>query len=118
MEMHEVTKELFGPLALLAGDWEGSDGIDFSFHHEEGETGFTPYLEKVQLKPFGPVDNGTQHLYGLDYRMAAWRMTELDQDPFHTEVGYWLYDAEAKVLSRCFMVPRGSVLIASGRSGT
>jgi len=114
MEMHEVTKELFGPLALLAGDWEGSDGIDFSFHHEEDATGFTPYLEKVQLKPFGPVDNGTQHLYGLDYRMAAWRMTELDQDPFHTEVGYWLYDAEAKVLSRCFMVPRGSVLIASG----
>ena len=25
------------------------------------------------MKPFGPVDNGAQHLYGLDYRMAAWR---------------------------------------------
>ena len=115
MELHEVTQELFGPLAHLAGEWEGSDGMDFSFHHEEEATGFTPYMEKVQLKPFGPVDNGEQHLYGLDYRMAAWRMTELDQDPFHTEVGYWLYDAEAKILSRCFMVPRGSVLIASGQ---
>ena len=115
MELHEVTQELFGPLAHLAGEWEGSDGMDFSFHHEEEATGFTPYMEKVQLKPFGPVDNGEQHLYGLDYRMAAWRMTELDQDPFHTEVGYWRYDAEAKILSRCFMVPRGSVLIASGQ---
>ena len=115
MELNEVTQELFGPLAHLAGEWEGSDGMDFSFHHEEDATGFTPYMEKVQLKPFGPVDNGEQHLYGLDYRMAAWRMTELDQDPFHTEVGYWLYDAEAKILSRCFMVPRGSVLIASGQ---
>ena len=115
MELHEVTQELFGPLAHLAGEREGSDGMDFSFHHEEEATGFTPYMEKVQLKPFGPVDNGEQHLYGLDYRMAAWRMTELDQDPFHTEVGYWLYDAEAKILSRCFMVPRGSVLIASGQ---
>ena len=115
MELHEVTQELFGPLAHLAGEWEGSDGMYFSFHHEEEATGFTPYMEKVQLKPFGPVDNGEQHLYGLDYRMAAWRMTELDQDPFHTEVGYWLYDAEAKILSRCFMVPRGSVLIASGQ---
>ena len=115
MELHEVTQELFGPLAHLAGEWEGSDGMDFSFHHEEEATGFTPYMEKVQLKPFGPVDNGEQLLYGLDYRMAAWRMTELDQDPFHTEVGYWLYDAEAKILSRCFMVPRGSVLIASGQ---
>ena len=77
MELHEVTQELFGPLAHLAGEWEGSDGMDFSFHHEEEATGFTPYMEKVQLKPFGPVDNGEQHLYGLDYRMAAWRMTEL-----------------------------------------
>ena len=42
------------------------------------------------MKPFGPVDNGTQHLYGLDYRMAAWRGDE--ENPFHTEVGYWLWD--------------------------
>ena len=47
--------------------------------------------------------------------MAAWRMTELDDDPFHTEIGYWLYDPVAHILSRCFMVPRGSVLIASGQ---
>ena len=65
--------------------------------------------------PFGPVHNGSQSLYGLDYRMAAWRMTELDDDPFHTEIGYWLYDPVAHILSRCFMVPRGSVLIASGQ---
>ncbi len=79
MELHEVTQDLFGPLASLAGDWEGSDGLDFSFHHEEGATGDTPYFETVQFKPFGPVDNGSQSLYGLDYRMAAWRMTELDE---------------------------------------
>ncbi len=115
MELHEVTQELFGPLTLLAGDWEGSSGTDFSFHHDEQGTGSTPYFETVQLKPFGPVDNGSQHLYGLDYRMAAWRMTELNDDPFHTEVGYWLYDPADQILSRCFMVPRGSVLIASGR---
>ena len=113
MELHEVTQDLFGPLARLAGDWEGSHGVDFSFHHEEKVTGTTPYFEKVQLKPFGPVDNGQQHLYGLDYRMAAWRISELDDDPFHTEGGYWLYDPEAEFLTRCFMVPRGSVLIAS-----
>ena len=42
MELHEVTQDLFGPLANLAGEWEGSDGLDFSFHHEEGATGNTP----------------------------------------------------------------------------
>ena len=49
------------------------------------------------MKPFGPVDNGTQALYGLDYRMAAWRGDE--ENPFHTEVGYWLWDAADRAVS-------------------
>ena len=51
-------------------------------------------------------------LYGLDYRMAAWRGDE--EDPFHTEVGYWLWDADNGQVMRCFMVPRGTVVIAGG----
>ena len=101
-----------GPLAPLAGKWEGDGGNDFSFHHDEGETGDTPYREEVTLDPFGPVDNGTQSLYGLDYRMAAWRADE--EDPFHTEVGYWLWDAATQQVMRCFMVPRSTTLIAGG----
>jgi hypothetical protein len=31
----------------------------------------TPYREHIDFKPFGPVENGSQVLYGLDYRMAA-----------------------------------------------
>jgi hypothetical protein len=102
----------WGPLAGLIGEWEGESGLDLSWHNVEGELGETPYREKVSLKPFGPVDNGTQSLYGLDYRMAAWRGTE--ENPFHTEVGYWLWDAAAGEVMRCFMVPRGSTLIAGG----
>jgi hypothetical protein len=64
------------------------------------------------MKPFGPVDNGSQRLYGLDYRMAAWRGDE--ENPFHTEVGYWLWDAAAGQVMRCFMVPRGSTVLAGG----
>jgi hypothetical protein len=103
---------LLGPLGLLAGTWEGTKGLDVSFHNAEQEIGDTVYRERVELKPFGPVDNGQQSLYGLDYRMAAWRNGE--EDPFHTEVGYWLWDPEAGQVMRCFMVPRGSVLIAGG----
>ena len=44
-----------------------------------------PYREKLSLKPFGPVENGRQVLYGLDYKTAAWR--EGEENPFHTEVG-------------------------------
>ena len=102
----------WGPLAGLAGTWEGNDGLDVSFHNAEQSVGETGYLEKVQLKPFGPVDNGKQCLYGLDYRMAAWRHGEEGENPFHTEVGYWLWDAADGQVMRCFMVPRGVVLIA------
>ena len=66
------------------------------------------------MKPFGPVDNGTQHLYGLDYRMAAWRTNVDEENPFHTEVGYWLWDGATGEIMRCFMVPRGSTILAGG----
>jgi hypothetical protein len=102
----------WGPLAALAGEWEGDQGLDVSFHNLDGDVGDTKYREKVTLKPFGPVDNGNQHLYGLDYRMAAWR--EGEENPFHTEVGYWLWDAATKQVMRCFMVPRGSTVLAGG----
>jgi hypothetical protein len=102
----------WGPLAGLIGEWEGDQGVDFSFHNAEGKSGETKYREKVSMKAFGPVDNGTQHLYGLDYRMAAWRGDE--ENPFHTEVGYWLWDGATGEIMRCFMVPRGSTVLAGG----
>jgi len=108
----------WGPLASLAGTWEGNDGVDLSFHNAEGRVGETGYFERLELKPFGPVDNGKQVLYGLDYRMAAWRHGEETQNPFHTEVGYWLWDAADGQVMRCFMIPRATVLIAGASCAT
>jgi hypothetical protein len=68
----------------LAGIWEGDRGEDVAYSNEKGSVGLTPYREHTELKPFGPVENGIQTLYSLDYRMAAWRGTE--ENPFHTEV--------------------------------
>ena len=48
--------------------------------------------------------------------MAAWRGDE--DDPFHTEVGYWLWDAGAGQVMRCFVVPRGSTLLAGGAAAS
>lgn len=102
----------WGPLAALIGEWEGHDGLDVSFNNEQSKVVETPYREKTSMKPFGPVANGPQTLYGLDYRTAAWRGDE--DDPFHTEVGYWLWDAADSAVMRCFMVPRGSTILAGG----
>ncbi len=65
--------ELWGPLAALAGEWEGDGGLDTAYSHAEQKVLDTPFRERMTMKPFGPVDNGTQSLYGLDYRSAMWR---------------------------------------------
>ncbi len=114
--MTEKVGSEWGPLAALAGEWEGAQGIDIAFGNVEGSMITTPYREKISLKPFGPVDNGSQHLWGLDYRMAAWRTEVKEENPFHTEVGYWLWDAELGHVMRSFMVPRGQTLIAGGET--
>ena len=112
LEEQDVATE-WGPLQALAGEWESDKGgLDTAFSHSEGKVLGTPYLEKVILKPFGPVDNGNQHLYGLDYKTAMWRGDE--QNPFHTEVGYWLWDAATGEVLRGFVVPRGITVLAGG----
>ncbi len=103
----------WGPLQALVGDWESDKGgLDTAFSHSAGKVLGTPYLERVSFKPFGPVDNGRQHLYGLDYKTAMWRGDE--QNPFHTEVGYWLWDAATGEVLRGFVVPRGITVLAGG----
>src|SRR5205085_5441477 len=72
----------WGPLGPLAGDWQGEGGLDSVFSHALEQVLATPYLEKLSFKPFGPVQNGRQALYGLDYKSAMWRGDE--ENPFHT----------------------------------
>jgi hypothetical protein len=105
----EIIKNL-GPLAKLAGTWEGDKGIDVSrIRSKETETKFR---ERIIFEPLGPVKNGPQVLYGLRYSTTAWRLDE--DDPFHEELGYWLWDKDRKQVLRCFMVPRGVLINAGG----
>lgn len=103
------------PLAALIGEWEGNEGVNFAFANARGGTGETKFREKLSMKPFGPVENGTQVLYGLDYRTAAWRVEIEEENPFHTEVGYWLGDAADRQVMRCFVPrregPNGALLV-------
>jgi hypothetical protein len=107
-----TTNREWGPLAALIGEWEGDEGLDVSFHNATGKVAETKFRERATFAPFGPVANGPQQLWGLDYRMAAWRLNE--ENPFHTEIGYWLWDGATGEVLRCFMVPRGSTTIAGG----
>ncbi|MGP8060886.1 MAG: heme-binding beta-barrel domain-containing protein [Acidimicrobiales bacterium] len=104
--------DVWGPLGALAGEWEGDGGLDTAYSHSQHKVLGTPFKEKLTFKPFGPVDNGSQSLYGLDYKTAMWRGDE--ENPFHTEVGYWLWDAATGEVLRGFVVPRGITVLAGG----
>jgi len=104
----------WGPLGHLVGDWQGEGGLDTAHSHDQGAVRETPYFEKLTFKPFGPVRNGQQSLFGLDYKTAMWR--EDEENPFHTEVGYWLWDGASGEIVRGFVVPRGITVLAGGRA--
>jgi len=57
----------WGPLQALIGEWEAEGGLDTAYSHDRHEVVATPYREKLTMKPFGPVANGRQSLYVLDY---------------------------------------------------
>jgi len=101
-----------GPLAALAGIWEGNEGVDVAPAKEGSKE--THFRERTTFEPIGPVVNGPQVLYGLRYSTVAWPL--IQEQPFHEEVGYWLWDAERKQVMRCFIVPRGVVVNAGGTS--
>jgi hypothetical protein len=106
----EIAKNL-GPLAPLAGIWEGSTGDDIAPGDDRG-TENNKYRERTVFEPIGLVQNHEQSLYGFRYHTQAFRIGEAD--PFHDEVGYWLWDAAANQVFKCITIPRGEVILAGG----
>jgi hypothetical protein len=101
-----------GPLAPLVGIWEGDKGDDIAPDENPKDIENNKYRERLVFEPIGPVNNHAQTLYGLRYSTTAWPMGQ--ENPFHEETGYWLWDAAEKQVLRCFIVPRGVSVIAGG----
>jgi hypothetical protein len=98
-----------GPLAPLAGVWEGQ-GLDT--HPVADGSEDEPYRERIAFEPIDPQANGPQLLYGLRYHV---HVNKLDEVPtFHDQVGYWLWEPATKVLIQTLAIPRGLVALASG----
>jgi len=101
-----------GPLAPLAGIWEGDKGDDTA-PADDRSVEKNKYRERLVFEPFGPVNNHEQELFGLRYSTVAWRIGE--PDAFHEETGYWLWDKKEEMVMRCFIVPRGITVLAGGK---
>ena len=101
-----------GPLAPLAGVWEGDKGDDIAPDDDRVSIENNKYRERLVLEPIGEVNNHEQSLYGLRYSTMVWRLGAAE--PFHEEVGYWLWDATNKQVIKSFIVPRGYTVMAGG----
>jgi hypothetical protein len=99
-----------GPLAPIAGVWEGTKGSD---EHPVAEgTGRDAFVEHYELQPIDPQTNGPQLFYGLRYHTHITRPG--DVETFHDQVGYWLWEPAANAVTFTLAIPRGQVLLASG----
>ncbi|MCP4035710.1 MAG: FABP family protein [bacterium] len=107
-----MANQEFGPLAALIGTWEGDQGLDVSYSYAKKAVIETPYRETATFNVVGDVTNGEQTLWVIDYTTAAIPIGE--DEPFHKELGYWLWDPARGQVMRCFMVPRGSTILAGG----
>jgi hypothetical protein len=103
--------ENLGPLAALAGVFEGDRGVDEA-PSAARDFEQTRFRERATFEPMGPVDNHEQTLFGLRYELAAWRLGE--DEAFHEDRGYWLWDPSEKQVLRCSAVPRGVTFTAGG----
>jgi hypothetical protein len=98
-----------GPLAGLAGTWEGQ-GTDTHPVAEGGED--EPYRERMVFEPIDPQPNGPQLLYGLRYHV---HVNKLDEPlTFHDQVGYWLWEPATGALHQTLAIPRAQVAMAMG----
>jgi hypothetical protein len=109
--MADEAIENLGPLAVLPGVWEGGRGGDTA-PSPDRSSAHRKFRERMTFDPIGRVDNHEQMLYGLRYATTAWPSDS--EEPFHEEVGYWLWDAGRQQVMRCFIVPRGVTVIAGG----
>ena len=77
-----------GPLAAMAGAWEGVRGTDVNPKPEGPRT--AAFIEHIDLEPIDPQANGPQLLYGLRYHTHIVQPGEVET--YHDQVGYWLYE--------------------------
>jgi len=99
-----------GPLAHLAGTWEGERGVDVAPKREGART--RGFFERISLQPVDPGNNGPQVLYALRYH--TWMSLPGEKGTYHDQVGYWLWEPATCTVMHSLTIPRGQTVLAVG----
>ena len=106
----------YGPLTGLIGSWKGDKGLDVSPEPDGIEE--NPYYETLDCVAAGDVENyEEQELAIVRYHQVVYRKS--NDEVFHDQVGYWLWDAASETVMQTLTIPRAVSVTAGGRaSGT
>ena len=102
----------YGPLAALVGVWKGDKGLDLSPEPDGIER--NPYYEVITFELAGDVTNAEeQTLSVVRYHQVVSRKS--NDEVFHDQVGYWLWDPADNTIVENFTIPRGVAVVAGGK---
>ena len=102
----------YGPLVLLGGFWRGDKGMDIA-PESDGSIEENPFYEEILFELAGDLSNADkQKLAIVRYHQKVYRKSNNEQ--FHDQLGYWLWDAAEQRVMHTLIIPRGVALVASG----
>jgi hypothetical protein len=102
----------YGPLAALVGTWQGDKGVDRAPEPDGEER--NPYYETLTFVAAGDVTNAEkQTLSVVRYHQVVSRKS--NDEVFHDQVGYWLWDPADNTIVETFTIPRGVAVVAGGK---
>ncbi len=98
-------------LDVLIGIWKGDKGVDVS--PERDGPAENPYYETLCIEAAGEAENAEEQvLKVLRYHQVVQRKS--NDEVFHDQVGYWMWDASQDLLVQSLSIPRALTLLAGG----
>lgn len=107
-----MSKEVdYGPLEKMIGHWQGDKGLDVA--PEPDGPAESPYYEKIIFTAAGDVENAESQLLAvIHYHQIVYRKS--NNEMFHNETGYWMWDAETQTVMHSLTIPRAVCVLAGG----
>ena len=106
------TLKNLGPLAGMAGIWQGTRGLDVK-PKEDGPRK-RAYVGRIELQPIDPQTNGPQLFYGLRYHQHVVKPDQVKT--YHDQIGYWLWEPATGTVIQTLTIPRAQVAMAVGKA--
>jgi hypothetical protein len=101
----------YGPLSQLIGQWKGEKGIDLAPEPNGQEE--NPYYETIDYVAAGNVENAeSQVLSIVRYHQVVKKKS--DNDTFHDQIGFWMWDENTNVIMHSLTIPRAVCVLAGG----